>query len=97
VDPALVVAILNSRGVRRQLVGLCRGAASLDIREHTLAKVKVPRSLLSKKRRVRTLWAEVAELRTRLRESTTKLSELIEEEFGETREVRPPTAGGLRA
>src|SRR5690606_24075773 len=46
VDPLLLQVILNSAGVRRQIVAQCRGAASLDIRERTLAAVRVPRSLL---------------------------------------------------
>lgn len=45
IDPLLLQVILNSAGVRRQIVAQCRGAASLDIRERTLAAVKVPRSL----------------------------------------------------
>lgn len=46
IDPLLLQVVLNSAGVRRQIVAQCRGAASLDIRERTLAQVKVPRSLI---------------------------------------------------
>lgn len=46
VDPLLLQVILNSAGVRRQIVAQCRGAASLDIRERTLSAVRVPRALL---------------------------------------------------
>lgn len=46
IDPVALVTILNSHGVRQQLIAQARGAASLDIRESTLKKVRVPRSLL---------------------------------------------------
>jgi hypothetical protein len=46
IDPVALVAILNSSGVRQQLIAQARGAASLDIRENTLKKVRVPKALL---------------------------------------------------
>src|SRR5690606_25548511 len=48
VHPLLTRLILNSAGVRRQIVAQCRGAASLDIRERTLSSVWIPRRLVEK-------------------------------------------------
>jgi len=46
IDRNLLVAVLNSAGVRRQLVAQSRGAASLEVRETTLATALVPRHLV---------------------------------------------------
>jgi tRNA1(Val) A37 N6-methylase TrmN6 len=94
IDPTLLVAILNSRGVRRQLVAQCRGAASLDIREHTLAKVMVPKALLDsdKAPRIRNLVTEIGVLRDRVNQVSAELANYIECEFGSDEPIRPPAA-----
>ena len=96
IDPTLLVAILNSRGIRRQLVAQSRGAASLDIREHTLAKVLVPKSLLSSKKAavVVKLRAEMLERRAQFEAVTSELSRVVEGEFGGDGDapIRPPAA-----
>lgn len=94
IDPSLLVTILNSKGVRRQLVAQCRGAASLDIREHTLSKVLVPKQLLESEKAltVRNLAAEIGTLRNQLEDAIIRLSECVETEFGGDAPISPPAA-----
>jgi hypothetical protein len=95
VEPRLAAAILNSKGVRRQLIAQCRGAASLDIREHTLAKVQVPRRLLLKpySQKVQKLASEMESLRAELTERTAELNRTIEDLFGASGQpLRPASA-----
>jgi hypothetical protein len=49
ISPFLLIALLNSKDVRDQLVMHSRGAASLDIRRTVLEKIIVPRINLSDK------------------------------------------------
>jgi hypothetical protein len=83
IDPAVLTAILNSRGVRRQLIAQSRGAASLDIREGALAQVMVPRSLLADNTatKLRRLASEVETLRERLGDMSAELSRIVEAAF----------------
>ena len=70
----------------------CRGAASLDIREKTLAEVLVPKSLVegSTPDEVISASAEVDELRVQLEERELKLASFVEDAFGSTRsDFRP--------
>jgi hypothetical protein len=94
INPSLLVTILNSRGVRRQLVAQSRGAASLDIREHTMAKVLVPKSLLTRKTAavIGKLRAEVLHLRAQFEAATEELARVVESEFGGDAPIRPPAA-----
>jgi hypothetical protein len=85
VDPHLVVAILNSAGVRHQIVAQSRGAASLDIRERTLESVLVPKLLVEGVR----LSTEVRELREVLANTSQALSVFMQEGFGSASEFRP--------
>lgn len=86
IDPLLLQVILNSAGVRRQIVAQCRGAASLDIREKTLASVLVPRELVEGPvaDEVRTASAGVSDLRVQLQEGAMKLRDIVEGTFGDS-------------
>ena len=79
-DPQLVLTLLNSPLVRRQLVARCRGAASLDIREHLIDEVMVPKRLTSKETvgRVRALAKSVARHRQQVVAKSDELDALIE-------------------
>jgi hypothetical protein len=94
IEPILLVTILNSKGVRRQLVAQCRGAASLDIREHTLSNVLVPKSLLQSDNaaHICDLAAEISMLRHQLENTIAQLSHYIETEFGGDAPIRPIAA-----
>jgi type I restriction-modification system DNA methylase subunit len=63
IDRRLLVALLNSAGVRRQLVAQSRGAASLEVRESSLATALVPRHLVDGPL-ASTIAENVGELRT---------------------------------
>jgi tRNA1(Val) A37 N6-methylase TrmN6 len=91
VDPALIRLILNSAGVRRQIVAQCRGAASLDIRERTLASVLVPRSLLNGQLSLELVEKvhDIERIRTELSEKTAEVRKAVETEFGTDEEFRP--------
>jgi type I restriction-modification system DNA methylase subunit len=84
VEREVLLALLNSAGVRRQIVAQCRGAASLDIREKTLGAVLVPKALLTDdaRRSVVGVLGRISELRGSLAEEAEQLSELIEAPFG---------------
>jgi type I restriction-modification system DNA methylase subunit len=95
VDVALAASILNSRGVRRQLIAQCRGAASLDIRAHTLDRVLVPCKLLEKglAHSVRALTLEISSLRSRLAAKLAELNDTVETAFSDSNApLRPPSA-----
>ncbi len=83
IDPRLAVVIMNSKPVRDQLVAHCRGAASLDIREHILQKVLVPKGLLKEGAASKAikLHDQIEARRKELRTITESLSELIEAAF----------------
>lgn len=85
IDPALLRVVLNSAGVRRQIVAQCRGAASLDIREKTLASVLVPRTLVDGNAadEIKSAAAEILNLRLELEDKTRKLRSLVDATFGE--------------
>lgn len=91
IDPLLARLLLNSAGVRRQIVAQCRGAASLDIRERTLASVLVPRSILSGPRAqaLTERALEVEKMRAKLSEQVAGVQTAIEEQFGIGGEFRP--------
>jgi hypothetical protein len=94
IDPLLLVAILNSRGVRRQLIAQCRGAASLDVRERMLGNVLVPRSLLEEPlaSAVPQLAHRVTESRRELDENVRELEVSVDAEFECDLPIRPPAA-----
>ncbi len=83
IDPTVLATLLNSKGVRRQLVARSRGAASLDIREHSLKDVLVPKSFLKPKmtKKIQSLRDEITDLRTQLEMRLNELDCLIEKEF----------------
>lgn len=85
IDPALLRVVLNSAGVRRQIVAQCRGAASLDIREKTLASVLVPRTLVDGDGayEIKSAAADIIDLRLELEDKTRKLRSLVDATFGE--------------
>jgi hypothetical protein len=97
IDSLLLQTILNSAGVRRQIVAQCRGAASLDVRERTLASVLVPRTVIQGPLAQRIV-AESKRL-TRMRSQSVlraaNLREAIELEFGQSGEFRPAGWGAL--
>jgi type I restriction enzyme M protein len=86
IDPALLQVVLNSAGVRRQIVAQCRGAASLDIREKTLASVLVPRVLVDSDtaEEIKSAAADLLDLRLELEDKTRKLRSLVDATFGES-------------
>lgn len=90
----LLATILNSAGVRRQIVAQCRGAASLDIRERTLAEVRVPRDLVEGDHAttVIKLAETVVRQRRSLAKTSSALSAELESAFGGTSEFRPESA-----
>jgi len=93
IEPEVLLAILNSAGVRRQIVAQCRGAASLDIRERTLGSVLVPRALLhdNSRAQVAAVANRLTELRSELAAETRRLSGLVEAPFGANgSDYRPP-------
>lgn len=74
--PEVARIVLNAAGTRRQLVSLCRGAASLDLRPKALSAVSIPSSLVAdgsvrelsaRAERVRALRALLAEESAELR------------------------------
>jgi SAM-dependent methyltransferase len=91
IDPTLAVAVLNSAGVRRQLVAQTRGAASLDVRERTLASVLVPTDLVrgSVADQIVGTLAELKALRSELAAKVDAHQQLVDEMFGGAREFRP--------
>jgi len=91
IDPSVVIAVLNSAGVRRQLVAQTRGAASLDIRERTLSSVLVPRELVFGDTAVEISRrsAELKELRSQLSTGVEQQRHLIESAFGGQDDFRP--------
>jgi tRNA1(Val) A37 N6-methylase TrmN6 len=91
VDPFLAIAVLNSAGVRRQIVAQSRGAASLDIRERTLRSVLVPRSVVEGQiaTDIVRLSTDVRELRQTLATKAGELSVLTEDGFGSRLDFRP--------
>lgn len=93
IEPILMVNLLNSKGVRRQLIARCRGAASLDIRENTLTSVLVPRSLLQEEKvnSVHELSTKVEILRAELNEAIRQLSEMVETPFEQDAPIHPST------
>jgi hypothetical protein len=97
IDPALARLILNSAGVRRQIVAHCRGAASLDIRERTLASVMVPRGLLERPQSQELIAGarEIERMRADLTERIATLRERVEQEFGSDEDFRPEAFGEL--
>lgn len=84
IEPEVLMTLLNSAGVRRQIVAQCRGAASLDIRERTLGAVLVPKALLedSARERVSARARRIATLRDQLAEESQALSDVVEGPFG---------------
>ena len=93
IDPSLLRVVLNSAGVRRQIVAQCRGAASLDIREKTLVSVLVPRVLVegSGAEEIRLAAAVISELRLELEERAIKLRSLVDATFGQDNADFRPT------
>lgn len=85
IDPALLQVVLNSAGVRRQIVAQCRGAASLDIREKTLGSVLVPRTLVhgDTADEIKSAARDILDLRLELEDKTRKLRSLVDATFGE--------------
>lgn len=94
VPTEVAVQVLNSAGVRQQLVAQCRGAASLDIREKTLEGVRVPKMFVSGPRqeelvdRARAL----AEARAQVAAIESDISVVLDEAFGIEDEFRPESA-----
>ncbi len=84
-------ALLNSAGVRRQLVALCRGAASLDVREKSLDAVLLPRDLMSDDHlaEIQRRAQSVAELRAALEAEAESLQGIVERPFGDSSDFRP--------
>lgn len=93
IDAALLQVVLNSAGVRRQIVAQCRGAASLDIREKTLASVLVPRMLVGGEGadEIKAAAADLRDLRLEVEEKTRKLRSLVDATFGESEADFRPT------
>lgn len=94
VNPLLLALILNSAGVRRQIVAQCRGAASLDIRERTLAAVRVPKRLIEGESpsRLIELGEAVARQRASLRETISLVNAELADAFGGSPDFRPESA-----
>jgi type I restriction enzyme M protein len=91
VEPLLLQKLLNSAGVRRQIVAQCRGAASLDIRERILSAVLVPRLLVegeNAKDIVRGV-SKVIDLRQALAMQEKMVTDVIENAFGSNQDFRP--------
>ena len=88
IDPVVLVLLLNSPGVRRQMVAQCRGAASLDIRPSTLESVLVPRSLLKpgKVKRINAIHKKIETARASLASTTAELDQAIEQAFRRSQE-----------
>jgi len=91
IDHNLVVALLNSAGVRRQLVAQTRGAASLDVRERTLASVLIPVVLVEGRVADEIVRGavEVGALRSELAEKIGTQQLLVEHAFGGGNDFRP--------
>ena len=91
IDPAVLVLLLNSAGVRRQLVAHCRGAASLDIRPSILESVLVPRSLLKTAtvKRINAIHKNIETARASLANSTAELDQAIEQAFRHSHKSAP--------
>lgn len=92
VAPELARGLLNAASLRRQIVAQCRGAASLDVREKTLASLLVPKELLDGQAAsaVVELTGRVMDLRRDLRAADRALEETIEMAFGTgDRDFRP--------
>lgn len=91
VDRTLVIAILNSAGVRRQLVAQTRGAASLDVRERTLESVLVPTALVKGPvaEEVIRRAVDLSALRADLIEKIATQRTLVEGAFGGEADFRP--------
>ena len=83
IDQVVLVLLLNSAGVRRQMVAHCRGAASLDIRASTLKSVLVPRSLLktAKVKRINAIHKQIETARVSLANTNAELDQAIEQAF----------------
>jgi hypothetical protein len=94
IDPTLLLCLLNSRGVRRQLIAQCRGAASLDIREQMFANVHVPKALLSGQVAESIIGKafEVNQLRDRMEDAARELEQMVEPPFGDDGPIRPRSA-----
>jgi SAM-dependent methyltransferase len=91
VDRSVVIALLNSAGVRKQLVAQTRGAASLDIRDRTLGSVLVPAALVQPgvTDEIRQGAAELRALRMELKAKIGTQRQLVEQPFGGDGEFRP--------
>jgi hypothetical protein len=94
ISPRMAEALLNSRGVRRQLIAQCRGAASLEVREGTLANVLVPVELLeeSKQGAISALMELIGEKRQALEATQDRLDQEVEQAFGMDEPIRPVAA-----
>jgi tRNA1(Val) A37 N6-methylase TrmN6 len=98
IDALLLRVILNSAGVRRQIVAQCRGAASLDIRDRILEQVLIPIALLEGEpsKEVGAAAKRLDDLRTELEEARDKLASLVEDAFGvHTGDFRPAGSAHL--
>ena len=91
IDAVVLMLLLNSVEVRRQMVAHCRGAASLDIRPSTLKNVLVPRSLLktAKVTRINAIHKRIETARVTLAIATADLDRAIEQEFRRHKDARP--------
>jgi tRNA1(Val) A37 N6-methylase TrmN6 len=77
IDPCLLIAILNSRLVRRQLAIYSRGSASFDIRDKVLDSVWIPKTLVGDSGTTKRL-NFLFETRERLRKKLAKVGREIE-------------------
>ncbi|HEY7310659.1 MAG TPA: N-6 DNA methylase [Gemmataceae bacterium] len=77
IDPNLLIAILNSGLVRRQLEVHARGSASFDIRDKVLHEVWVPRSLVKDPQTAKRL-NKLFQIRERLRKRLERTAQDIE-------------------
>ena len=89
--PNVARAILNSAGVRRQLVAACRGAASLDVREKSLDSVRLPLALVRDNRlaEIRRRADHVDRLRREWQSEVDALREVVQAPFGDQSDFRP--------
>jgi hypothetical protein len=81
IDQDLLVAVLNSRLVRKQFAVHARGSASFDIRDKVLEDVWVPRSIVENPnttRRLNRLFRKRDELKADLEAAARAIEELID-------------------
>lgn len=83
IDPVVLLYLLNSAAVRRQMVAHCRGAASLEIRPSILSNVRVPKALTrdDQVNRINAMHKRVCSARVLLEGAASELDRAIQDAF----------------